>query len=181
VAGFGAAEGGGVTARFATGEALLLRSLVSQVAELVAKDLGDIGPADDDLEAMLGPSGGIEPPDDAVLARLLPDAYRDDPDAAGEFRKYTEHSLRSGKVESAQTVLATLPEAGGRVRLSADEAQAWLRAINDVRLALGVRLGVTEDFEEQLEGVDAGDPRSAAFEVYDWLTALQDTLVRVLS
>ena len=57
------------------------------------------------------------PPEDPVLARLLPDAYRDDPEAAGEFRRYTEQDLRSGKVAAAQTVLATLPAKGGQVRL----------------------------------------------------------------
>ena len=37
-----------------------------------------------------------------------------------------------------------MPARGGRVRLSPPDAQAWLRALNDVRLALGVRLGVTD-------------------------------------
>ena len=32
-----------------------------------------------------------------MLARLLPDGYRDDPEAAGEFRRYTESALRSAK------------------------------------------------------------------------------------
>ena len=34
-----------------------------------------------------------------MLARLLPDGYQQDPEAAGEFRKYTERGLRDGKVE----------------------------------------------------------------------------------
>ena len=72
-----------------------------------------------------------------VLARLLPDAYRDDPDAAGEFRRFTESGLRSGKAQCAQTLLDTLPASGGRVKLTSQEAEAWLRSLNDVRLALG--------------------------------------------
>ncbi len=66
------------------------------------------------------------PPDapaDPVLARLLPDAYQEDPEAAGEFRKYTESSLREAKKYFAQTLLDTLPAKGGRVKLSADQAQ----------------------------------------------------------
>src|SRR5439155_4943187 len=104
----------------------------------------DLSPAD--LAAMLGATGPTSPPQDPVLARLLPDAYGDDPEAAGEFRKYTEQGLRSGKVAAARTVLATLPSEGGRVRLSAGDAEAWLRSLNDVRLALGVVLGITDDY-----------------------------------
>ena len=115
-----------------------------------------------------------------MLARLLPDAYGDDPEAAGEFRRYTEHGLRSGKVAAAQTVLATLPAAGGRVRLSAGDAEAWLRALNDVRLALGVLLGISEEYERELADVTGADPRSAYLHVYDFLTFLQETLVRAL-
>ena len=74
---------------------------------------------------------------------MLPDAYPDDPDASSEFRRYTEKDLRAGKVAAAKTVLATLPEGGGRISLSESQAQVWLRALNDIRLALGVRLGIT--------------------------------------
>ncbi len=247
VAGFRATRRG-VTARFDAPQAGIIRTLVSQVAELVGGDLpdagqpgsaqpdsaqpgvdlfgddlaaggsdippgghrpgsdnppggerpgGDIPPGgpgarsgDDPLSghwdspeefaALLGLSESTALPEDPVLARLLPDAYRDDAEAAGDFRRYTEQDLRSGKVAAARTVLATLPEGGGQVRLSTDDAQAWLRAINDVRLALGVRLSITEDFEERLAGLDPADPRSAYFWVYDWLTYLQETLVHAL-
>ena len=50
-----------------------------------------------------GPRRHTMAPEDPVLARLLPDGYRDDPEAAGEFRKYTEPSLRSAKHQAAQT------------------------------------------------------------------------------
>jgi hypothetical protein len=135
----------------------------------------------EDLEAMVGFTENPELPDDPVLARLLPDAYRDDPEASGEFRRYTEQGLRSGKAAAARTVLATLPPGGGRIRLSEPEAQAWLRALNDVRLALGVRLGVTDDFDEQVADMGPDDPRSAYVGVYQWLAFLQETLVQALS
>jgi hypothetical protein len=45
----------------------------------------------------------------------------------------------------------------------------------------GVRLEVTEDFEEQLAALDPKDPRAAAFEVYGWLGAVQESLVRALA
>jgi hypothetical protein len=120
-------------------------------------------------------------PDDPVLARLLPDAYQDDPAAAGEFRKYTDSSLREAKKYFAHTLLETLPPSGGRVKLTGDQARDWLRALNDVRLMFGVRLEVTEDFEEQLAGFARDDPRVAAFEVYGWLGAVQESLVRALA
>ena len=133
-----------------------------------------------DLAAILAMDGPAAPPEDPVLARLLPDAYGDDPEAAGEFRKYTEQGLRSGKVAAARTVLATLPSEGGRVRLSAGDAEAWLRSLNDVRLALGVVLGITDDYEHESGALDPEDPREAYLHVYDFLTFLQETLVRAL-
>jgi hypothetical protein len=208
MAGFRATSGGAI-ARFAAAQATIIRDLVGQIAELIndeaqggsspagqgggasgeqggsasgepswAKD-GPVGP--DDLAEMIGLTDNAKLPDDPVLARLLPDAYRDDPDASGEFRRYTEQGLRSGKTAAARTVLATLPPGGGRIRLSEPEAQAWLRALNDVRLALGVHLEVTDDFDEQVAEIEPDDPRSPYIDVYQWLAFLQESLVRALS
>jgi Domain of unknown function (DUF2017) len=192
-------RGGGARAWIAASEASLLRSLVGQVMTLVAPEgsepayspSGLAGWEDlDALEALLaepgGPAGGEDPedpqaPDDPVLARLLPDGYRDDPEAAGEFRRYTESGLRSAKQQVAQQVLDTLPDTGGRIQLTRDQAVAWLKALNDVRLALGVRLGVTEEFEEQWGRLGQDDPQWAAFEVYAWLGAVQESLVQALA
>ncbi len=165
----------------AAAEASLLRSLVGQVMTLVAVEDTN-GAETDDLEALFTelPDKAPETPDDPVLARLLPDGYTDDPEAAGEFRKYTEAGLRSAKHQAAQDMLATLPLTGGRVQLSGDQAIAWLKALNDVRLALGVRLGVTEEFEEQWGKLAQDDPQWTAFEVYAWLGAVQESLVQAL-
>ncbi len=198
----------GATARFAAAQAAIIRDLVGQVIELIDTDEQDDGsalpndaaapepgtrtggtgglPTDGtvnagDLAAMVGFAEDAELPDDPVLARLLPDAYRDDPEASGEFRRYTEQGLRSGKTAAARTVLATLPPEGGRIRLSEPEAKAWLRAMNDVRLALGTRLGVTDDFDDQVSDMAPEDPRAAYVGVYQWLAFLQETLVQALS
>ena len=186
---------GGVSVWLPPGEATLLRTLVVPVLDL----LGETGrPGEtgyprtqggtaDDLDRILAEAveaaeAAEAPsiPDDPVLARLLPDAYQDDPEAAGEFRKYTESSLREAKKYFAQTLLDTLPPSGGRVRLTGDQARDWMRALNDVRLMFGVRLEVTEDFEEQLAALAPDDPKVAAFEVYGWLGAVQESLVRAL-
>jgi hypothetical protein len=169
----------GVTARFAAPQARIVRDLVAQIAELVSGDKSPSEPGE--LAAELGLSESTALPDDPVLARLLPDGYAGDPEAAGEFRRYTEQGLRDGKVAAARTVLDTLPARGGRVRLTEADAQAWLRALNDVRLALGVRLGVTDDFDEPGSEIDRSDPRSAYVWVYHWLAYLQESLVDALS
>ena len=192
---------GRVSARFTAAQAVILRNLVSQVAELMGTAAdpgaaepiapgspagqGPAGPGEpalsiEELAAAIGAAGPTSPPEDPVLARLLPDAYRDDPEAAGEFRRYTEQGLRSGKVAAAQTVLDTLPAGGGHVRLRPEDAQAWLRALNDVRLAIGTVLGITEDYEDEMEAARWADPRSAYLEVYHWLGYVQDSLVRAL-
>ena len=148
--------------------------------EILDSSVNDI-PSSAELDAMMGFSPRTRAPLDPALARLLPDAYRDDPDASGEFRRYTEQSLRSAKQEVAQTVLDTLPADGGPVKLSREQAQSWLRALNDVRLTLGVRLGVTEEFEDEWRQLDPLDPRATAFEVYAWLGDVQESLVQALS
>ncbi len=192
---------GGAAAYFEQAQAGVIRSLVSQVAELVSADSdSDLAPDEpaaglgtgapdqlsegalgDDLEAQLGLSSHALPPDDPVLARLLPDGYNDDAEASAEFRRYTEESLRSGKVASAQTVLASLPPGGGEVRLSEPECQQWLRALNDVRLALSVRLGITDENADLTEQLAVDDPRSAYIWVYQWLAYLQDSLLEALT
>jgi len=201
---------GGVRVSISAGEAQLLRTLVVPVMQLLTDDRGRTnaapGPGRDEAgrgEPGRGEAGSDEPgsdeagvfdelermfddrepetPEDPVLARLLPDAYRDDPKAAGEFRRYTESSLREAKKYFAQTLLDTLPANGGRVELTGDQARDWMRALNDVRLSFGVRLEVTEDFEEQLAALDPEDPKFAAFEVYGWLGAVQESLVQALA
>ncbi|MDH2430015.1 DUF2017 domain-containing protein [Sphaerisporangium sp. TRM90804] len=164
---------GGVTIDLDAGEASILRSLVGQILGLVER--GQTG--DDPLERALG-IGAAETPSDPVLARLFPSAYADDDEAATEFRRYTEATLRDGKRADAEVLLETAEQ--GRVRLTGEQAESWLRALNDVRLALGVRLEVTEELHDQLAEMAEDDPRYPAYVTYDWLTYLQDTLVRAL-
>jgi hypothetical protein len=186
-------KGGGASAWLSAGEVTLLRTLVVPVMELLndparpaPPPAGEPATSDDlfdDLEKMFN-QAAAEPPEapaDPVLARLLPDAYQDDTEAAAEFRKYTESSLREAKKYFAQALLETLPRGGGRVKLTAEQARDWLRALNDVRLMFGVRLEVTEDYEQQFASLDPQDPRVAAFQVYDWLGAIQDSLVRAIA
>src|SRR5437868_10168333 len=165
----------GVRVRLEAEETALVRALMEQLLTL----LGDAPAADDEL-ASVGITEHATKSDDPVLARLFPDAYREDGEAAGEFRRYTEMGLRGGKREAANTVLASLKEPRADIVLDQEQAQAWLRALNDVRLALGTRLDISEEWYDEASRLDPRDPRTPMFAAYDWLTMLQESLVRVL-
>jgi hypothetical protein len=189
--GFAPGRRGRVLGMFSPLEAELLRSLVSQVVELVHDQSPERQPSDDPLEALLDLGGPLSRPEDPVLARLLPDAYADDEDAAGEFRRYTERALRDQKAEQGRRVIADLEDAGLgaevdpddepiEVELVGEQVEAWLRCLTDVRLALAIRLGVEEGDEDYWNSLPEDDPRAYMHDVYDWLGYVQETLVQAL-
>ena len=153
-------------------EARVLADLAGQLLELVEQPRV----SDDPLATLVGLTGD-DPitPDDPVLARLLPDAYRDDPDAASDFRRYTDGDLRVQKRADARAVLDSLPERGGRLELDRDAVDRWLGFLNDARLALGTALGVTEELGP--DQADEEDPAYQALQVYGWLGWLQESLL----
>jgi hypothetical protein len=63
------------------------------------------------------------------------------------------------------------------VRLDRDQAGAWLRSTNDIRLALGVRLDIDQDTEPP---DDPAGEEGQQLAVYYWLTAVQGSLVDAL-
>ncbi|HEY0402339.1 MAG: hypothetical protein JWQ37_1512 [Blastococcus sp.] len=156
---FRATRSGDVVARLDPAEAGVVGLLLDQLDQLLAADADDVA-------------------GDPVMARLLPDGHRGDPELAADYRELTESSLRSGKNDDLAIVRATLPDGGGEVRLDRDQAGAWLRTSNDLRLALGTRLDITEDTEPPEDVVGEQDQQLA---VYYWLTALQGSLVDALA
>ena len=151
-------------AKFTPQEAQVLRQCVAELAALLA-DHPD--------------------PDDPAVERLFPDVYPEDPEAAAEFRRFTEADLKAAKLDQAKTVLSDLLEAGGEIRLVDEQADLWLRALTDVRLALGTRLGVQDetDIEAELDdavGRNPTSPRVGQLSVYAYLTYLQESLVGAL-
>ncbi|MBD8607750.1 DUF2017 domain-containing protein [Aeromicrobium sp. CFBP 8757] len=188
---------GGISATFEIGEAHLLANLAGQVVELLRDRNGAEESDADPLAAQLGMGGPSLPPEDPVLQRLLPDAYRDDPDDAGEFRRFTERSLTSAKVLNAETLIGSLVDGGltfgelpdeltgddgdrVEVELDDDEVQAWLRALTDVRLSLAVRLGIETD-DDAFHVAQSEDAAIAAMsDIFDWLGYVQETLVSAL-
>jgi hypothetical protein len=124
---------------------------------------------------------------DPVVDRLFPDIYPDRPEDSAEFRRYTEGDLKTGKIDQAGAILAALPSDGpGEVRLDAETAEAWLRAINDARLAMGTRLDIRADTElgDELDDAVLHDPASSRvfqLSVYAYLGYLQESLLNALT
>ncbi len=182
---------GAVIATFSGFEADLLRSLASQIVELLHHEAA-VPDDRDPLEALMDFSGPTTAPEDPVLARLFPTAYADDEEAAAEFRRFTEGTLREGKARAAGTIIDTLEEAGLPDELDEDgltidvemdepTAQTWMRSFTDIRLALATRLGVEDGDEEYWYSLPDDDPRAQAHDIYEWIGWLQETLVGALS
>ena len=158
-------------------ESALVESLTTQMIDLVGVD----SPADEDpLVAMVGIDPAAAPSEDPALLRLLPDAYPDDDDASSEFRRFTERDLRSAKVRHAVRVRESVAARETPIAIAGEDVTAWLGFLNDARLVIGTRLGVTEENHEELAELPDDDPRAALFGVYGWLTYLQETVVQML-
>jgi hypothetical protein len=196
--------GGGAVVALDDVEISILRSLAVQLLELIGPGAEPVE-GRDPLDALFA-DGPTKPPADPALARLFPDAYGGpgqklgaDEEAAvqaasAEFRRYTENDLRARKREDALAVVRGLDavagaeaeggEAGagaGVLELSPEQSRQWLGALNDLRLAIGTRLEVTdEDDGGELLRLPDSDPRKPMVMAYFWLGGLQETLVETL-
>jgi hypothetical protein len=180
-----------VIANFTGFEADLLRSLASQLVELLRNEEA-VPHGQDPFEAMMDFSGPTAAPEDPVLARLFPSAYAEDEEAAAEFRRSTESTLRDGKARAACAIIDGLEEAGLPpqleeeglmidVELDEPAAETWMRSFTDIRLALATRLGVEQDDEGYWHSLPDEDPRAQAHDIYEWVGYLQETLVQALA
>jgi Domain of unknown function (DUF2017) len=113
-------------------------------------------------------------PEDPALRRLFPHAYEDERDEAA-YRELMGNELLEGRRRSLQ-VLAETAEAE---RLTGEQAQAWLTALNDLRLVFGTRLEVADD--TLLEELADDDPRAPELALYAYLSWLQEQLVEALA
>jgi hypothetical protein len=146
------ARDGGYLLRLAPEERAMLRVLPRELRSLL-----DADPASDDLR------------------RLFPPAYENDADGEGEYHRLMDDELAAGRRDA----LRILEETVDRDRLDEEEAHAWLGALNDLRLVLGTRLGVTEELYER--DFDPRDPRGEELAVYLYLSWLQEQLVSALA
>jgi hypothetical protein len=160
-------------------ESALLKNMATSVQEML--DDRQSGTPSDPLGQITGiRTGNPTPPDEATMRRLLPDFVKVDSDRAPEddanrvLRSLHEPDIIDAKISAAQRLLDTLPEGGGKVELTEADAQAWIAAVNDIRLTLGTMLGVGPDLPDRLP---EGHPMATHLEVYHWLTVLQEYLV----
>jgi hypothetical protein len=124
----------------------------------------------------------IVTPDDPVLLRLLPNAYAD-PEAASDFRRYTEPQLRGAKQKNLRLVreqLTVLVDENSGGVIEDIEANVWLKALNDLRIALSIRLEISETSFETFELLPDEDPQKPVYAVYFWLGWLQENLLELL-
>ena len=191
--------GGGAAVALDEVEISILRNLAVQLAELIGPGDQPAG-ATDPLDALFA-EGPTEPPRDPALARLFPDAYvapgqeldedaeKEARAASAEFRRYTENDLRARKRDDALAMvrdldsLSTGSAAKGQavLELAPQKSRQWLGALNDLRLAIGTRLEVTDDDDGgELLGLPDSDPRKPMVMAYFWLGGLQETLVETL-
>jgi len=176
----------------ASHEAALLKNLVTAMIGLL--DERESSAPADELEEITGiKTGNTEPPRDPTLRRLLPDFHNpEDPDGrddeaapAGDTPDRLNAALRSlhepeiidAKRLAAQQLLDTLPDDGRRFELTEEDANAWVAAVNDIRLTLGVMLEIGPEGPDRLP---ADHPLAVHFDVYQWLTVLQEYLVLAL-
>jgi hypothetical protein len=125
--------------------------------------------------------------DDPVVHRLFPRAYLDPTEetAESEWQRLMHDDLVTERLASFalldETLQRAVPARGEwvEVEMTEDEESAWLGVLNDARLALGTRLGVTEEMD--LRRLDPADPDAAPFALYDWLTVLQGQLIEALT
>lgn len=116
-----------------------------------------------------------EQPDDPDLRRLFPPAYADDDEAEAEYRRLMAGELMGGRRDA----LRTFGESLHADVLTVEDLEAWLRALNDLRLFLGTRLEVTE--EDLVQPFDPRHPRAEERALYAYLSWLQEHVVEALS
>jgi hypothetical protein len=114
--------------------------------------------------------------DDAGVARLFPPGHRDDDEAAEEFSRLVHPGLREERLASLEVVTRSLDAD----TLTQVEAEAWCGALNDLRLVLGERLGVTEDLDLGAMSL-LRHPQARELALYGWLTAVQGAAVEALA
>ncbi|MFW5471998.1 DUF2017 family protein [Knoellia sp. CPCC 206450] len=202
------------TAKLDAVERAVVAGLMEQVHDLVAPEVPpstqDSGAGHEDpFDAIVSGLGGLgmgvsvsaedQAPDerpvpsdarsfgdrDPALERLLPAGNRADDQASAEFRRLTEHGLRTRKARHLASAIAALRAPGTGVDLDERTAIDMVVALTDVRLVLGERLGLREDadvdrLESELATMDDDDPRLHAMSVYDFLTWLQETLATAM-
>ena len=118
--------------------------------------------------------GSEQAADDPAIARLAPTAYPDDPMRNLEFDDAIGRSLAKGRLDAIDVVEQT----ADAEHLTDEQAEAWMRALNDARLVFGTRLGIVH--EDDVESFAHDPEKVGILEDYDTLTQLLALLVEAL-
>jgi len=182
----GTAASGDLSVALSNDELHILINLVEQLLELLGeRNFTHHYQSDDPFAQLMAATLGniqstIEQPDDPVLRRLLPNGYAD-PESAAEFRKYTEGSLRTLKQKHLlylrEQLVFPVDHELPKADISITDPTQWLIAINDLRIALAVRLEIDEDGYKKYELMPNSDPQKHLHAVYYWLGAIQENLI----
>lgn len=151
---------GVIRARFAPEEIELLRSLQQGIRSALEE--------------------GTE--DDPVIARLFPRAVSDDDEADAELRRLLRDDLLASRQVGLDALIEVLDRCEPRrgrlvVELEDDEPLLVLGVLNDLRLAIGARIGV-DDLDRQ--DITSEDPVAYRLAVMDLLGWWQEQLLALL-
>jgi hypothetical protein len=148
------------------------------IVSLAPEELALLANLPDELRAVFEAPAG-----DEGARRLFPPAYLDptEEDAEREWEAMVHPDLLRQRLDALALVTGSLSRSTANkewreIALTPDDVQAWLGVVNDTRLVLGTRLGVTEE-ERPLH---PDDPDARAFAVYYWLSHLQGELIELL-
>lgn len=134
----------------------------------------NLGEGERDLLAALAPQLRelLADPNQPGLGRLFPPAYGDESDAEleEEYRRYMHDDL----VARHEAALDVLAETANAHELDAEQMEAWMRALNQLRLVIGTRLDVSEED-------DFADTEDPDRQVYYLLGYLQECVIEALS
>lgn len=108
-------------------------------------------------------------PGDPAYERLFPPAYLDDPDKDQVFAEMVHDDLAEARLASA----AVLERTANADRLDEEEVGGWLSALNDARLVLGARLGLSEGTDPSTAAAD----NRQDYELFRFLSYLVQHLV----
>ena len=127
------------------------------------------------LRSLPGQLRDVLQTDDPSLRRLFPPAYADDREAEDEFRRLMREELLEGKLAA----LLIVEETADAEHLTGEQLEAWLGALESLRLFLGTQLDVTETTYDQ--ELDPSDPSAPALALYGYLSWLQEQAVEALA
>jgi hypothetical protein len=121
-------------------------------------------------------------PADPVIERLYPSTVLGDAEADDELRGLLKDDLLTVRLAGLDALVAILDRGtehrhGLRVELRDDEPSLFLGVVNDLRLAIGARLGI-----ERLDrdAIDPEDPVAYRIAVMDHLAWWQEELLAIM-